>query len=91
MSQTNQPGLSGADDLKVQKALDPNADSDIPLEYRAKDPVCGTYVDTRNARFTTNYLVDGGVTKTFYFTSDECKQLFEREPEKYSSLYSDLA
>jgi YHS domain-containing protein len=86
MSQNNEPGFSGADDKAIQEALDPNSGASIPLEYRAKDPICGTYVDTRTAQFTTNYLVDGGATKTFYFSSDECKQIFEREPEKYSQL-----
>ena len=86
MTQSNQSGLSGADEKRVQDALAPTTEATIPPDRRAKDPVCGSVVDVRTAQFTTNYLDAGGVTKTFYFDSDECKQTFEREPEKYSNL-----
>jgi YHS domain-containing protein len=85
MPQNNQPGFTGANDEQVQDALAPQSGADIPPDRRAKDPVCGGVVDTRTARFTANYMV-GGTIQTFYFTSDECKQEFEREPDKYSNL-----
>jgi YHS domain-containing protein len=49
----------------------------------AVDPVCGKEIDPRTARFTANYLGGGQPWDTFYFCSDECKQLFERDPEHY--------
>ncbi|HEX9057146.1 MAG TPA: YHS domain-containing protein [Ktedonobacterales bacterium] len=56
----------------------------------AKDPVCGMQVDTRTAQYTANYAIRDGSLATFYFCSDECKQMFEREPERYAKLaYTD--
>jgi YHS domain-containing protein len=49
----------------------------------ATDPVCGTLVDKRTARYTANYAGNKQTWDTFYFESDECKQLFERDPERY--------
>lgn len=85
MPQMNQPGQSGAGDEAVQEALEPQTGSGIPSNQQARDPVCGAIVDMRTARFTTNYPTDSGPVRTFYFNSDECKQMFEREPEKYES------
>ena len=45
------------------------------------DPVCGRYVDAEEAEMferTATYA-----NETFYFSSDECKEEFEKEPEKY--------
>ena len=50
------------------------------------DPVCGTQVDKRTARFTASYAGNDGNWVTFYFESDECKQLFESDPNKYANL-----
>ena len=41
------------------------------------DPVCGMSV-SENAALKTTYQ-----GKTYYFCSPLCKNLFEREPEKY--------
>lgn len=43
------------------------------------DPVCGMKVDPVNPPFHARYK--GEVR---YFCSEACKQLFEREPEKYN-------
>lgn len=43
-----------------------------------KDPVCEMIVDTGTANFMSTYQ-----GKTYYFCSDLCRQLFNREPFKY--------
>lgn len=43
-----------------------------------KDPVCGMSVSEGSAKAN---LVHQG--RTYYFCSAFCKQMFEREPEKY--------
>jgi YHS domain-containing protein len=45
----------------------------------AKDPVCDMTVNEQTALQVT---FQG---KTYYFCSDLCKKMFEREPEKYIS------
>jgi YHS domain-containing protein len=52
-------------------------------DQMAVDPVCGTRVDKRTARFTANYLGQARGWDTFYFCCEECKQLFEADPEQY--------
>ena len=45
------------------------------------DPVCGRYVDAEEAEVlerTATYQ-----NETFYFSSDQCKREFEKDPEKY--------
>ena len=44
----------------------------------AKDLVCGMDVDEKKAAAKSEYQ-----GKTYYFCSPLCKNLFEREPEKY--------
>jgi YHS domain-containing protein len=44
-----------------------------------KDPVCSMAVDKNKAEYTSQY---GG--KTYYFCSQDCKQQFERRPEKFA-------
>ncbi|MCL5612389.1 MAG: YHS domain-containing protein [Chloroflexi bacterium] len=43
-----------------------------------KDLVCGTAVNPQNATVKTLYK-----GQTYYFCSQLCKTMFEREPEKY--------
>lgn len=43
-----------------------------------KDPVCGMTVNPQSAAFTVYYK-----GQVYYFCSQMCKTLFEREPEKY--------
>ena len=43
-----------------------------------KDPVCGMDVTYETAQARTEY--DG---QTFYFCSLDCKEAFDRDPEKY--------
>jgi YHS domain-containing protein len=85
MPTMNQSGQPGADDEAVQEALAPHGASGIPVDQQARDPVCGATVDMRTAQYTTTFPVDGGALRTFYFDSDECKQTFERDPDKYTS------
>lgn len=44
----------------------------------AKDPVCGMTVSEESAKAKSVYQ-----GRTYYFCSMLCKQLFEREPQKY--------
>lgn len=43
----------------------------------AKDPACGVEVDERTAPKTEHK------GKTYYFCCETCKEMFEKEPEKY--------
>ena len=64
-------------------------DSESKLELAAqgmyttlsKDPVCGIDVAMRKAEKAGLKASHGG--KTYYFHSEECKQKFEKEPERY--------
>jgi YHS domain-containing protein len=44
----------------------------------AKDPVCGMEVNEKTAKWKTNYA-----GKTYYFCSEGCKQMFEKNPKKF--------
>ncbi|MBC7334537.1 MAG: YHS domain-containing protein, partial [Actinobacteria bacterium] len=44
----------------------------------AVDPVCGMEVDEKTAKFKTEYK-----GTTYYFCAQKCKEMFEKEPEKY--------
>ncbi len=65
-------------------------DSESKLELAAqgmyttlsKDPVCGLDVAMRKAEKAGLKASHGG--KTYYFHSEECKQKFEKEPERYA-------
>ncbi len=46
---------------------------------KAVDPVCGMRVDPKQAAATTEYR-----GKTYYFCAPGCKEVFEKEPEKYA-------
>ena len=45
------------------------------------DPVCGRNVDAEEAEISGR--IASYANETFYFSSDECKREFEKEPEKY--------
>ena len=44
-----------------------------------KDLVCGMQVDPKKAAGTSEYQ-----GKTYYFCSENCKQHFDNNPEKYA-------
>jgi P-type Cu+ transporter len=44
----------------------------------AIDPVCGMSVDETTAAAKTSYK-----GKTYYFCSEDCKESFDRDPDKY--------
>jgi len=44
----------------------------------AKDPVCGMTINMQSAAASIRYK-----GQTYYFCSQMCKMMFEREPEKY--------
>ena len=48
----------------------------------SKDPVCGTEVSHVKAEKAGRKIVHRG--KTYYFDSDECKQKFQDNPERYA-------
>jgi Cu+-exporting ATPase len=45
----------------------------------ATDPVCGMSVDQNSAEATSTYK-----GKTYYFCSEDCKEIFDKEPETYA-------
>ncbi len=45
------------------------------------DPVCGRNVDAQEAEISGR--IASYANETFYFSSDECKKEFEKEPERY--------
>jgi YHS domain-containing protein len=65
--------------------MEPNEQpaNDQPARETAIDPVCGAIVDVATAQYSTNYDDGSPNWTTYYFDSDECKQLFERDPERY--------
>jgi Cu+-exporting ATPase len=46
----------------------------------ARDPVCGMSVDDQNSTIQVDY--DG---RTFHFCSEECKEVFQTNPEPYAN------
>jgi YHS domain-containing protein len=50
-----------------------------------RDPVCGMEVTYETAQARSEY--EG---QTYYFDSIECKEAFDREPEKYVEQEEDL-
>ena len=75
-------------DPQVQRDLNPNPNNLDPNDpYVARDPVCGTLVDTRTAKNTLPAPVNMKAMGTIYFDSPECKALFEENPEKYGSNF----
>ena len=45
---------------------------------KSQDPVCGMQVDEKRAEYKSN-----AANRTLYFCSAECKNRFEREPQRY--------
>ena len=58
--------------------MQPNSKAGSPA---AIDPVCGMKVDANQPPYRLNYQ-----GKEYYFCSEVCKRLFEREPHKYISI-----
>jgi P-type Cu+ transporter len=46
-----------------------------------KDPICGMNVNPQTAAFSVHYR-----GQTYYFCSQMCRMMFEREPEKYEKV-----
>jgi Cu+-exporting ATPase len=44
-----------------------------------KDPVCDMQVDEATSTILTDYK-----NKTFHFCSEECKEIFQTDPEPYA-------
>jgi YHS domain-containing protein len=49
-------------------------------EVMATDPVCGLKVDEKNAPASATYA-----GKPVYFCSNECKEMFLKNPEAYAA------
>ena len=48
----------------------------------AKDPVCGMEVDEKTAKYKSEYM-----GKVYYFCSEHCKMIFDKETEKYEKAF----
>ncbi len=48
------------------------------FKKKAVDPVCGMEVDPKKAAATSQYQGE-----TYYFCAPGCKEMFEKEPQKY--------
>jgi P-type Cu+ transporter len=46
-----------------------------------KDPICGMTVNPQTAAFSVHYR-----GQTYFFCSQMCRMMFEREPEKYKKV-----
>ncbi len=44
----------------------------------AIDPVCGMNVDEKKAKYVSEYKA-----RRYYFCSSTCKNLFDKDPQKY--------
>jgi len=55
----------------------------VPLEAMAVDPVCGIHVDERAAQPIEQYTADYN-GETFYFCSEDCKNVFDESPAHYA-------
>jgi xanthine dehydrogenase accessory factor len=65
--------------LNRSQAIKQNDMAASPEEKEeAKDPICGMTVDTRTAKYKSEF--DG---KPFYFCCGGCKQTFDKQPDKY--------
>jgi YHS domain-containing protein len=49
----------------------------------AVDPVCGIHVEERISPPTDQYTAQYG-DQTFYFCSEDCKEVFEESPQQYA-------
>jgi YHS domain-containing protein len=71
-------------DAEEQAALNPNPGNlDENDPNVARDPVCGMLVDKRTAQDTMAAPVNDKGVGTLYFSSAECKALFEANPAQY--------
>lgn len=53
----------------------------VPASAEAKDPICGMAVNTATAKYRTEYR-----GQTVFFCCLSCKQMFDREPARYSTV-----
>lgn len=49
-----------------------------------KDPVCGMNVDEKTADFKSDYM-----NKTYYFCSQSCKAVFDKDPRRFTDEHSE--
>lgn len=47
---------------------------------KVKDPVCGMEIDEQQAAASSQHA-----GRTYYFCSEHCKSVFEKEPDAYAS------
>jgi YHS domain-containing protein len=49
----------------------------------AVDPVCGIHIEEQESLLMEQYTAQYG-NQTFYFCSEDCKEVFEESPQQYA-------
>ena len=52
---------------------------EIGIAQSVEDPICGIELDPNEVEYSMNF--EG---TTYYFSSEECKQKFDKNPEEYT-------
>jgi xanthine dehydrogenase accessory factor len=62
------------------RAVTPKAQAQLPVSRQeAKDPICGMMVDVSVAKHKSEFRGN-----SFYFCCSDCKQKFDKQPERYA-------
>jgi YHS domain-containing protein len=65
-------------DLPPDDSVQTTKCPEVIVMIKAKDPVCGMAVDTKNPPAQTQYK-----DRTYYFCALGCKMMFEENPERF--------
>ena len=72
--------------LSRSRVIEPNDAAASPKEKKeAKDPICGMTVDTRTAKYKSEF--DG---RPFYFCCSGCKETFDKQPNRNVLAHSSI-
>jgi xanthine dehydrogenase accessory factor len=65
--------------LSGSETMDSKESASLPKQTGARDPICGMAVSIDEAKHISEFQ-----GRSFYFCCGECKQAFDRQPEKYA-------